>query len=204
MSSIISWVQSFTMSIGGPGLFLISFLDSSFLSLPEINDLLVITMVIQHKDRMVYYVLMATLGSIAGCFVLHVLGRKGGAALVRRRFGGARLARAMDLSSRYGILAVAVPAILPPPAPFKVFVLLSGVARVPLWQFATAVAAGRGFRYFTEGLLAVRYGDQAIAFVQENGRVASLVVALAVLVVGAAYIVWRVRRRERRPPLGTG
>lgn len=203
MSTIISWVQSFTMSIGGPGLFIISFLDSSFLSLPEINDLLVITMVIQNKDRMVYYALMATFGSVAGCFVLYFLGRKGGETLIRRRFGGARLLRAMDLSSRYGILAVAIPAVLPPPAPFKIFVLLAGVARVPLWQFSTAVTVGRGFRYFTEGLLAIRYGDQAIAFVRENGQVASLVVALAVLVVGAAYIVWRARR-EHRPLSGTG
>ena len=200
MSRIVSWIQAFAVSVGGPGLFVIAFLDSSFLSLPEINDLLVIMMVIEHKERMLYYALMATLGSITGCFVLYGLGRKGGEALVRRRFGGARMRRAMDLSSRYGMLAVAVPAILPPPAPFKVFVLLAGVAQVPVWQFATAVGLGRGFRYFGEGWLAVRYGDDAVAFLEANGRLVSIVLALIVLAGGAAYMLWRSRREA---PVGT-
>ena len=195
MSRIVNWVQAFAVTIGGPGLFLVAFLDSSFLSLPEINDLLVIIMVIEQKERMVYYALMATLGSMTGCFLLYGLGRKGGEALVRRRFGGPRLERAMALSNRYGMLAVAVPALLPPPAPFKVFVLLAGVARVPVWQFGAAVAGGRGVRYFVAGALAVRYGDDAVAFVQTNGRLVSLVLAGVVIGGGIAYVLWR-RRRE--------
>ena len=129
MAGIVNWVKAFAESIGGPGLFFVAFLDSSFLSLPEINDLLVIAMVRNDTELMPYYALMATLGSVAGCLVLYVLGRRGGDALIRRRFGGPRLTRAMELSKRYGILAVAIPAILPPPAPFKVFVLLAGVAQ---------------------------------------------------------------------------
>ena len=195
MSRIVSWIQAFAVSVGGPGLFVIAFLDSSFLSLPEINDLLVIMMVIEDKERMLYYALMATLGSVTGCFVLYGLGRKGGEVLVRRIFGEARMRRAMDFSTRYGMLAVAVPAILPPPAPFKVFVLLAGVAQVPVWQFATAVGLGRGFRYFGEGWLAVRYGDDAVALVEANGKVVSIVLALIVLVAGAAYAIYRRRRK---------
>ena len=194
MSRIVSWVQAFALSIGGPGLFFIAFLDSSFLSLPEINDLLVIMLVIEHKERMPYYALMATLGSLAGCLVLYVLGRKGGEALVRHRFGGPGLERALRQSARYGVLAVIVPAILPPPSPFKVFVLLAGVARVPLPQFVTAIAVGRGVRYFGEGWLAVRYGEQAIDFLEANGRTVSLVVAVTVLIGGTAYFLWRARR----------
>ncbi len=194
MSSIVSWLQVFAASIGGPGLFIVAFLDSSFLSLPEINDLLVVTMVVQDKEGMIYYATMATLGSITGCFVLYILGRKGGDALVRRRFGGPRLEQAMALSQRFGVLAVAVPAILPPPAPFKVFVVLAGVARVPAWQFAIAVASGRGFRYFAEAALAVRYGDDAIAFIQTNGRVVSIALAVTMLAGGIAYVVWRRRQ----------
>ena len=153
MSRIVSWVQAFALSIGGPGLFLIAFLDSSFLSLPEINDILVIVMVIEHKDLMPYYATMATLGSVTGCLLLYVIGRRGGEALLRRRFGGPRLERAMELSRKYGVLAVAIPAILPPPAPFKVFVVLAGVSRVPLVQFASAVALGRGFPLLRRGLV---------------------------------------------------
>ncbi len=193
MAGIVNWVKDFAESIGGGGLFCVAFLDSSFLSLPEINDLLVIAMVRNSPELMPYYASMATLGSVAGCLVLYVLGRRGGGALVRRRFGGARLAKAMEISQRYGILAVAIPAILPPPAPFKVFVLLAGVARVPVSQFVTAVGLGRGVRYFGEGWLAVEYGEQAERLLVENGEIVSLGLAAIVAVGVMVYILSRNR-----------
>ena len=195
MSRIVSWVQAFALSVGGPGLFFIAFLDSSFLSLPEINDILVIVMVIENKELMPYYAMMATLGSVTGCLLLYVIGRRGGEAMLRRRFGGPKLERAMELSRKYGVLAVAVPAILPPPAPFKVFVLLAGVSGVPLIPFAGAVAFGRGFRYFGEGWLAVRYGETAIELLEQNGRMVSMVLAGLVLIGGLTYFLWTSRRR---------
>ena len=199
MSRIISWVEAFALSIGGPGLFVVAFLDSSFLSLPEINDLLVVLLVIQHKERMVYYALMATAGSIVGCLVLYYIGRKGGEALLRRRFGGPRLQQAMGLYQRYGVLAIAIPAILPPPSPFKVFVVMAGVSKLPVLHFASAIAVARGFRYFGEGWLAVRYGDQALTMLEEHGRTVSIGLAV-VVVVGSlvAFLVWRGRRGSSR------
>lgn len=194
MTRIVEWVQAFALSIGGPGLFVIAFLDSSFLSLPEINDLLVITMVIEHPERMPYYAFMATLGSVVGCLVLYVIGVRGGEAMLERRFGGDKLQRAMDLSKKYGVLAVAVPAILPPPAPFKVFVLLAGVAKVPWPKFAIAVGVGRGIRYFGEGWLAVRYGQRAVELLEENSVVVSVVLAVLVLVAGVSFYVWSSRQ----------
>ena len=195
MARIADWAETLALSLGGPGLFFVAFLDSSFLSLPEINDLLVILMVIRHKERMAYYALMATLGSITGCFVLYYLGRKGGDALLRKRFQGPRAERALRLFGRYGVLAVVVPAILPPPAPFKIFVLLAGVAKMSPLQFAVAIGAGRGFRYFGEAYLAVRYGDRAIEFLRDNGQTVALAVAALVLGGGLAYVIWRHRRR---------
>ncbi len=197
MSRIVAWVQAFAVSIGGPGLFFIAFLDSSFLSLPEINDILVIATVIENPDLMAYYAFMATAGSVAGCLVLYVIGRRGGEALLARRFAGPRLDRAMRFSKKYGVLAVVVPAILPPPAPFKVFVLLAGVARVPLPQFAAAVAVGRGFRYFGEGWLAVRYGEQALQLLEENSRTVSIAVAATVLALGLGYYL--AQRKKAAP-----
>ena len=196
---IVNWVQAFALSIGGPGLFLVAFLDSSFLSLPEINDLLVAAVVIQQKELMLYYATMATLGSVVGCLGLYWFGRRGGDSLVRRRFSGAKIERAMRLYNRYGVLAVGVPAILPPPAPFKIFVLLAGVAAVPIWQFVATVAVARGFRYVVVGMLAVRFGDDAIAFLEANGRAVSLLVALLVVGGGLAYVIWRRRREAIRP-----
>lgn len=197
MARIVSWVQAFAVSVGGPGLFFVAFLDSSFLSLPEINDILVIVMVIENKPLMPYYAIMATAGSVAGCLLLYFIGRRGGEALLRRKFGGPRLERAMEVSRKYGVLAVAVPAILPPPAPFKVFVLLAGVGKVPLLTFSLAVAFGRGFRYFGEGWLAVRYGEPAIELLEENGRVVAFALATVVLVCGTAYLLWHSRQRSQ-------
>lgn len=195
VARIVTWVHAFALGIGGPGLFLVAFLDSSFLSLPEINDLLVVMLVIEHEARMPYYALMATLGSLSGCLLLYGLGRTGGEALVRRRFSGPRTARALALSRRYGVLAIAVPAVLPPPAPFKIFVLLAGVAAVPVWRFAVTIALARGFRYFLVGVLAVRYGDDAVAFVEENGRAVALVLLGLLAAGGLAWIAWRRRGR---------
>ena len=198
MARIADWAEAladWAEALGGPGLFFVAFLDSSFLSLPEINDGLVMWMVHQHKERMAYYALMATFGSIAGCFVLYYLGRKGGDVLLQKRFQGRRLERAVRLFGRYGVLAVAVPAILPPPAPFKIFVLLAGVAKVPPLHFAVAIGAGRGFRYFLVAYLAVRFGDQAIQFLRDNSQTVALTVAALVLGCGLAYLIWRYRRR---------
>ena len=191
MSRIVSWLEAFASSLGGPGLFLVAFLDSSFLSLPEINDVLVVLMVTRNEELMPYYAAMATLGSITGCLVLYVLGRKGGEAILQKRFSGPRVEKAMGLFRRFGVLAIIVPALLPPPAPFKVFVLLSGVTRVPWPRFCGAVAVGRGVRYFGEGLLAVRYGDEAVELLRANGPLVSLVLAVVVLLGVGTYILMR-------------
>src|SRR6476661_1525521 len=105
MHRLVAWVQASAVALGGPGLFLIAFLDSSFLSFPEVVDLLIIWLVTAHKERMLYY------------------------------------------------------ALLPPPVPFKPFVLAAGVAGVRPVDFLIAVGAGRGVRYFGEALLAVWYGE---------------------------------------------
>jgi membrane protein YqaA with SNARE-associated domain len=190
MGRILAWVQAFAMSIGAPGLFIVAFLDSSFLSLPEINDLLLVLMVTQHKSRMVLYATSATIGSIAGCLVLYYVGRKGGESFIRKRFSGASADRAIATIQRYGVMAVLIPSLLPPPAPFKIFVLLAGVAKVPATKFAIAIGLGRGVRYFGEGLLAVRYGDQAMEFIHANGRMVSIIL-VGLLVVGlGGYLLW--------------
>lgn len=189
---------AWALSAGGPGLFVVAFLDSSFLSLPEINDLLIVWMVSKHPGRLLFYALMATLGSLAGCFVMYYLGRKGGEAMMRRRFKEAQLRKAHVAFERYGFLAIVVPALLPPPMPFKLFVLLAGVVGMPVAQFSAGVIVGRSVRYVGEGLLAVWYGERAFAFLEENARAASIGLALAVLAAGVLYYLWR-RWRGREP-----
>jgi membrane protein YqaA with SNARE-associated domain len=191
-------VQGVALSLGGPGLFLLAFLDSSFLSFPEVVDLLIIWMTTRHKALMVYYATLSTLGSIAGCFALYLVARKGGETFLRKRFHERHVDRALGAFRKHGLLAVIVPSLLPPPAPFKVFVLAAGVADIAPLQFVVAIAIGRGLRYFGEGLLAVWYGERAIAFMQDNARQVSLALAIGVLVLGVGWAVWK-RRRPAAP-----
>ena len=198
MSRIVEWVQGFALSLGGPGLFLIAFLDSSFLSFPEVNDLLIVWLTTQHPHRMVYYALMTTLGSISGCLALYTVARKGGEAFLRRRFKEGHVTRAMTTFRKYGLLAILIPSILPPPMPFKIFVLAAGVSKVKLPHFIAAIAIGRGTRYFGEGLLAVFYGDAAAEYLKTNARPIAMVFAALCLVGGVGYVLWRRRREGRR------
>src|SRR5579862_6641127 len=128
MGKVVAWVQAFALSAGAPGLLVVTFLDSSFASLPEIADLLVVYMVTEHKHRLLMYVASATIGSIAGCLALYYVGRKGGEALVRSRFDTLAVEKTMAAFRKHGLMAVLVPSILPPPAPFKIFVILAGLA----------------------------------------------------------------------------
>ena len=199
MGKFVGRIRALALVLGAPGLFLVAFLDSSFLSLPEIADILVVYMVTHHKQRLVLYVISATLGSMAGCLLMYYVGRKGGEALVRRRFTTANVERAMAAFRRHGVMAVLIPSLLPPPAPFKLFVLLAGAAGIGAAPFAIAIAIGRLARYTVLALLAVRYGSRAIAYVQEHGAAASLIVVGALAAGFAAYtILGKARRRNRR------
>jgi membrane protein YqaA with SNARE-associated domain len=200
MHRLVAWVQASAVALGGPGLFLIAFLDSSFLSFPEIVDLLIIWLVTAHKERVLYYALMPTLGSVAGCFALYLVGRKGGEAFLRRRFSASNVDRALGVFRKYGLLAIAVPSLLPPPVPFKPFVLAAGVAGVRPFDFLVAVSIGRGVRYFGEAFLAYWYGERAAQFVRDNARPVSLALAVLVLAGGVGWILYQ-RRKAARPPL---
>lgn len=193
MRAFITSLYAFALSLGGPGLFTIAALDSSFVSLPQVNDLLVVLMVTEHKAWMPYYALMATLGSVVGCSILYTIANKGGEALLRRRLSSGRLDRALALYRRYGVLALMVPALLPPPAPFKLFVLGAGLAGVPPVKFVLGVAVARGLRYLILGTLAVYYGDAAIELMKTHGPVVGLSMAGLIVAAAVAWFVWRRR-----------
>ncbi len=175
------WLQPLVVSLGGLGLFVVAFLDSSVLSFPVINDLLVIQLSIWSPARMPYYALMATLGSVGGCVLLYFLARKGGEAMFRRR-AGARAEIIRAWMERNGFTSVLATALLPPPTPFKIFVIAAGVFQVRLWSFTLALLIARGFRYFGEGYLAIRYGPAAIHYLAEH-KLQLAVIALGIVLV---------------------
>jgi membrane protein YqaA with SNARE-associated domain len=195
MKQVIAWAQAFALSIGGLGLFFVAFIDASVLSLPEVNDILIVYMVTKSPSFLLYYAAMATAGSIGGSLVVYYLGRKGGEALLRKQFSRDQIDRMQGRFKRYGMAAVVVPAMLPPPVPLKLFVLGAGVAGMPAGRFAWAVGIGRGVRYLAEGILAYYYGAAAFEYIKRHGAgVALWGGALAAAVLLAYY--WR---RQRRP-----
>jgi membrane protein DedA with SNARE-associated domain len=194
VSGVINAVQEWASELGGVGLFIIALLDSSFLSFPQVNDLLIIVLSTKYPERMPYYAAMTTVGSIIGCYLLYGVARRGGEVFLRKRLKGPYVDRAIALYQRHGLLAVVVPALLPPPVPFKVFVLLAGAAAVSPVRFGLAVGIGRGIRYFGQGYLAVLYGEQAAEFMKEYGAEIGIGLALAAILIGVAVFFLRKRK----------
>jgi membrane protein YqaA with SNARE-associated domain len=194
MKRLRLWLLALVGPLGGLSLFVIGFFDSSIVPLPFVPDLLLVRFTIQHPRLMPYYVLMATLGSLAGCFWLYFLAKKGGEAVFRRSAGG-RADRIRTWVQRYKFLGVAIPSILPPPLPFKPFILAAGVFQIPMDTFALALFVGRGLRYSLEGILAIYFGEQAIHYLQQNKLQFTLIVISAIVVV---YVVWRFFSRKSR------
>jgi len=139
---------------------------------------------------------MAALGSLLGCVLLFFLARKGGEALFHRK-AGARAAMIRHWVERNGFAGILLAAMLPPPTPFKFFVLAAGVFEVPLVSFASAIALARGFRYFGVGYLAVRYGGDALPYLMQHKLEATvLVIALVTVSYAASRVIFKVKKEE--------
>jgi len=199
-AKLSGWKQkivAFAGGLGAPGLFLISFLDSSILTFPVINDLLLIELAIQHPGRMPLYALMASLGSVLGCALLFFIAKKGGEAFFQKR-AGERGQAIKEWVVRNGFGGMLVAALLPPPTPFKIFVFAAGVFEVRFVSFTSAIALARLVRYFGIGYLAIRYGDQAMPYLAAHKvQVAIILVMLAAV----SYLLSRLilKRRPAEP-----
>ncbi len=194
MEKFAASIQPIVDRFGGLGMAVIAILDSSFVSMPNVNDLLIVWQTIAHPDRWWYYALATTVGSVAGSMALYYLGRTGGEAFLQKRFKAAHVESVRGVFERYGIWAMLVVAIVPPPAPYKIFVLLAGAGGVGPGMFALAVGVGRGIRYGLEGWLARVYGKEAAVFLRDHLTEASVwLVAVAVVSI-LAIVVWRRRR----------
>lgn len=190
-------IVAFAGTLGAPGLFLISFLDSSVLTFPVINDLLLIELSIQHPARMPLYAFMAAVGSVLGCVLLYFIARKGGEAFFHKK-AGERANAIRHWVERNGFGGMLVAALLPPPTPFKIFVFAGGVFEVPLASFASAISLARLIRYFGVGYLALKYGNNALPLLAQH----KMEVAIAlVLFVAVSYGLSRWILRERSPEI---
>jgi membrane protein YqaA with SNARE-associated domain len=153
-------VSEYLITFGAFGLFAVALLDSTFVPLPSSADALMLLLTAAHPRWMVLYAFMATAGSALGCWILYLISRRAGARALRR-FSKAKQKRVKELIERYDMAAVLVATLLPPPFPFKLFVVTAGVFRFSLVRFMIAIIVGRAFRFLLEGYFAVRFGDEA-------------------------------------------
>jgi membrane protein YqaA with SNARE-associated domain len=153
-------ISEYLITFGAFGLFAVALLDSTFVPLPSSADALMILLSTTNPRWMVLYAFMATAGSAIGCWILYLLSRRAGARALNK-FSEAKQLRVKNWIEKYDALAVLVATLLPPPFPFKLFVITVGVFRFSLLRFMLAVIAGRAFRFLLEGYFAVRYGAQA-------------------------------------------
>lgn len=198
-ANLVTWLEQFVigvpMYIAGPSMMLIGALDSSLLSLPEINDYLVVMRCATDHKAVFYFPLFAAFGSVIGCLFLYSLLRKGGQAILRRRFRRDHIERVERAYARFGFLALAVPALLPPPMPFKIFVATAGTLEYPRWRFVLTIVIARSVRYYVEGILAVYYGAVVIQFIKDYG-LALLAGVIVLAVVGLTVYFIRHRNDE--------
>jgi membrane protein YqaA with SNARE-associated domain len=182
-----SWLKLFLPALGGVGLLLSAFIDSSFVPLPLVTDLLVMELSSRHPMRMPYYAAMAAFGSLGGCIWIYWLARKGGQAYYRRSQGHPP-GRIRKYIQEYPMASVFLPAVAPFPVPFKPFVIAQGVFQVPFVTFVMGTLLGRGSLFFAEAFLGARYGTAAKQFLVDQ-KWASIALA-----AGLALVFFLIRR----------
>src|SRR5258705_10484970 len=193
LRAIGRWLELYVIGLpiyyAAPAMILIGALDSSLLSLTEINDYLVVGRCFKQPSAAFYFPLFAAIGSVIGCLALYTIMRRGGQALLRRRFKRENIERVERVYARYGFLAIAIPALLPPPMPFKIFVATAGTLEYPRWKFLATVMVARSFRYYVEGILAVYYGRRVLLFLKDNGLVLLSIVASGAVLILLVYAI---------------
>jgi membrane protein YqaA with SNARE-associated domain len=191
----LEYVKDYLVAFGPFGLFAIALLDSALIPLPGGPDAVMLILSAQSGSYalMALYALAATAGSVIGCLILYYISCKAGRRALEK-FPSSKQARVKEWVDRYDVLSVLVASVLPPPFPFKLFVVTAGVFRLSLVRFTAAVAAGRAFRFLLEGFLAVRYGEQAQELLARHYPTIGLGLA-AVLVVAFVLRAWLKKRK---------
>ena len=170
-----------------------AFVDASFLGMPV--DPIVAGYVWAHPRRLILYCAMAAAGSALGSIVIYLIGYKGGEVLLVKRMGEARFQKIKASFERHEFLAIMLPSMLPPPTPFKLFVLSAGMAEMRFSHFLAAIFSGRFLRFTILSFLVIRFGPQIVDLVggmlHHHLRTVIAAIAAAALI---GWWVWRTRR----------
>jgi membrane protein YqaA with SNARE-associated domain len=189
----IGFVWALLKPLGSWTVFAVAGIDSAFFGVPL--DPVVATYVYQNRSQALLYPLMAAAGSAAGCIVLYWIGYKGGEVLLLNRMSRARFERIRAAFDRHEFWALMVPSMMPPPFPFKVFVLAASAFEMGFWHFLLAIFMGRLVRYLVLAMLVLRFGTQAMAL--GSNLLATHWIAVVVAAGAATAVGMYARARAR-------
>jgi membrane protein YqaA with SNARE-associated domain len=190
ITSALNKLSQYLVSFGPFGLFTIAFLDSVMIPMPGGVDAVLLLLSASRPSWMPIYVAAATVGSTLGCVVLYRISQRAGKRALSR-FSESKQKRVKGLLDRYDVMSVLVASLLPPPFPFKLFVVSSGVFRLNVIRFTLAIAAGRTFRYLLEGYLAAYYGEHAKEILSRYYPTIGITLAVLVIVFFVARTFMR-------------
>jgi membrane protein YqaA with SNARE-associated domain len=192
----LSAISQYLLAYGPFGLFAIALLDSALIPMAGGPDAVMMLLSAAQPRWWPLYAATATVGSVAGCIILYYLSARAGRSALKR-FSERKQKRVKDLLDRYDVLSVLVASILPPPFPFKLFVVSAGVFRLNLLRFAIAIGIGRAFRYLLEGYLAANYGEHAKDLLARYYPVIGISLAVLIVAVFVARNLLRRRSADR-------
>jgi membrane protein YqaA with SNARE-associated domain len=188
------FVWAMLKPLGSWAVFAIAAIDSAFFGFPL--DPVVASYVYQDRPRFLLYAVMASAGSAAGCIILYLIGYKGGEVLLEKRIPRTKFNKIRSAFDRHEFWALMFPSMMPPPFPFKVFVLAASVFEMNFWHFLLAIFAGRLVRFLILSLLVLRFGPQVVALTSAAVAKHWPALALAVIVIGGLFAWFRYRARR--------
>jgi membrane protein YqaA with SNARE-associated domain len=189
--------RSWIFQLGGLGLIPLGLLDSSVIPLPGSMDVLTIFLSARTPELWVYYAVMATVGSVVGGYVTFRLARKGGKETLERKFPARRLKKVYALFERWGFGAIAIVALLPPPAPFVLFLFVAGAMQYSVEKFLVALTLGRIVRYSLLGYLGARYGRHVLTMIARHGHPVLLAV-IGLIAAALAALIFHFARKSKK------
>jgi membrane protein YqaA with SNARE-associated domain len=197
MTQVLRSLAAFFFSLGGFGLLLLGVLDSSFLFMPLGNDLLVIALTAAHRQRMFYYVLMATAGSVIGVAFTHWVSANGGQKGIEGDNKSRRTAYVERKVKEHGGIAIATAALMPPPFPFTPFIIVAAALQYPRRKMLAIIAGCRALRFAVEGSLALIYGRKIIAMAKSPYVEGFIIAVVVISMTGSAWSIYSWIRKSR-------
>ena len=194
LAKYTAWILHLLTPLGIWGVFAIAFADSALLGMPV--DAIVAFYVYKDHRQLLFYVVMASLGSALGSIPLYVIGYLGGEKVLRKRISEERFQQIHRSFEQHEFWALMFPGMLPPPMPFKIFVLGAAVFEMWFRDFMAAIFAGRFVRFLVLSLLTLWFGPQIVGLVGALFR-QHFYWVLAVVVLGG--LIWLLRWRSKRP-----